>query len=208
LSSLAAVASASAQEPGERVDDATGLAALEVFLEDVRSLTAEFEQEIWTADHRLLQTETGTLALERPNRFRWTYREPTELIVVADGKKLWIYDVELEQVTVAPFDDTITTSPAMLLSGDRSVREGFTVEQSYERDGLDWIKLTPRAGGADFTSVLIGFDGSAPKRLELVDGLNHVTRITLDDLVVNPDLDDATFELEVPEGVAVSGADG
>jgi outer membrane lipoprotein carrier protein len=208
LSSLAAVASASAQEPGERVDDATGLAALEVFLEDVRSLTAEFEQEIWTADHRLLQTETGTLALERPNRFRWTYREPTELIVVADGKKLWIYDVELEQVTVAPFDDTIATSPAMLLSGDRSVREGFTVEQSYERDGLDWIKLTPRAGGADFTSVLIGFDGSAPKRLELVDGLNHVTRITLDDLVVNPDLDDATFELEVPEGVAVSGADG
>jgi outer membrane lipoprotein carrier protein len=205
LSSLAAVASASAQEPAATVDDATGLAALEAFLADVRSLTAEFEQEIWTADHRLLQTETGTLALERPNRFRWTYREPTELTVVADGTKLWIYDVELEQVTVAPFDDTLATSPAMLLSGDRSVREGFTVAQSYEQEGLDWIKLTPKAGGADFTSVLIGFDGTAPKRLDLVDGLNQVTRITLDKLVVNPELDDATFELEVPDGVDVSG---
>jgi len=208
LSSLAVVAGASAQEPGETVDDATGLAALEAFLADVRSLTAEFEQELWTADHRLQQTETGTLALERPNRFRWTYREPTELTVVADGKKLWIYDVELEQVTVAPFDDTLATSPAMLLSGDRSVREGFTVARSYEADGLDWIKLVPKAGGTDFTSVLIGFDGTAPKRLELVDGLNHVTRITLENLVVNPELDDATFELEIPEGVDVSGAEG
>ena len=205
LSSLAAVAGASAQESGETVDDATGLAALEAFLADVRSLTGEFEQQIWTADHRLLQTETGTLALERPNRFRWTYREPTELTVVADGTKLWIYDVELAQVTVAPFDDTLLTSPAMLLSGDRSVREGFTVAQSYEQDGLDWIKLTPKAGGADFTSVLIGFDGTAPKRIDLVDGLNQVTRITLDKVVVNPELDDATFELEVPEGVDVSG---
>ncbi|HJR71249.1 MAG TPA: outer membrane lipoprotein chaperone LolA [Gammaproteobacteria bacterium] len=203
--STAAVAAASAQQPGESVDDATGLAALEAFLADVKSLAAEFEQEIWTADHRLLQTETGTLALERPNRFRWTYREPTELTVVADGTKLWIYDVELEQVTVAPLDDTLLTSPAMLLSGDRSVREGFTVTQSYELEGLDWIKLTPKAGGTDFMSVRIGFDGTAPKRLELVDGLNQVTRITLDNLVVNPEIDDATFELEVPDGVDVSG---
>lgn len=205
LSSIAAAAGASAQESGEGVDDEAGLAALEAFLADVRSLSAEFEQELWTADHRLLQTETGTLALERPNRFRWTYRAPTELLVVADGAKLWIYDVELEQVTVAPLDDSFLSSPAMLLSGDRGVREGFTVARSYELEGLDWIKLTPKAGGADFTSVLIGFDGTTPRRLELVDGLNQVTRISLENLVVNPELDDAMFELEVPEGVDVSG---
>jgi outer membrane lipoprotein carrier protein len=200
-----AVAGASAQEPRNTVDDATGLAALEAFLAEVHSLAADFKQEIWTADHRLVQTETGTVALDRPNRFRWTYREPTELTVVANGTKLWIYDADLAQVTVAPFDDTLATSPAMLLSGDRSVREGFTVAESYDFEGLDWIKLTPKAGGADFTSVRIGFDGTAPKRLELVDGLNHVTRITLDNLVVNPELDDALFEFEVPAGVDVSG---
>jgi outer membrane lipoprotein carrier protein len=205
LSSLAVVAGAAAQEPARAVDDATGLAALDAFLADVRSLTAEFEQELWSGDHRLLQTETGTLALARPNRFRWVYREPTELTVVADGEKLWIYDVELEQVTVAPLDDTITTSPAMLLSGDRSVREGFTVAESYEFEGLDWIKLVPKAGGSDFASVRIGFDGTTPKRLELVDGLNEVTRITLQNLVVNPELDAGTFVLDVPPGVDISG---
>jgi outer membrane lipoprotein carrier protein len=205
LASLAVVASAAAQEPARTVDDPTGLAALEAFLADVHSLTAEFEQELWSSDHRLLQTETGTLALERPNRFRWVYREPTELTVVADGEKLWIYDVELEQVTVAPLDDAVATSPAMLLSGDRSVREGFTVAESHEVEGLKWIKLVPKAGGSDFASVRIGFDGTAPKRLELVDGLNEVTRITLQNLVVNPELDADTFELDVPAGVAISG---
>ena len=203
LASLALVAGA--QEPARTVDDAQGLAALEAFLADVHSLTAEFKQEIWGKDQTLLQTETGTLALERPNRFRWIYREPTELTVVADGTKLWIYDKDLEQVTVAPLDDTIATSPAMLLSGDRSVREGFTVEESYEHEGLDWIKLVPKTGGSDFTSVRIGFEGKAPKRLELVDGLNEVTRITLENLVVNPELEDATFDFEVPPGAEVSG---
>ena len=67
----------------------------------------------------------------------------------------------------------------MLLSGDRSVRDGFDVVETYTVDGLDWVKLEPKAAGTDFTSVLIGFNGTAPQRLELVDGLNQVTRIEL-----------------------------
>lgn len=186
----------------------SGPATLEGFLDGVQSLTADFRQEIWTADQRLLQTETGTLALERPNRFRWLYREPTELTVVADGARLWIYDVELEQVTVAPFDSSMGASPAMLLSGDRSVREGFDVADSYPAEGLNWVKLTPKAGGGDFSSVLIGFDGTTPRRLELVDGLNQVTRIELDNLAVNPELGDEVFEFDVPAGVDVIGDEG
>jgi outer membrane lipoprotein carrier protein len=174
----------------------------------VRSLTADFSQELYTDDQRLLQTETGTLSLERPNRFRWTYAEPTELTVVADGSRLWIYDVELEQVTVAPFDDSVASSPAMLLSGDRNVREEFEVVSAYTFEGLDWVKLEPIAGGSDFISVLIGFSGTTPRRLELVDGLNQVTRIELTNLVVNPELDGGLFELEVPAGVHVIGGEG
>jgi outer membrane lipoprotein carrier protein len=202
LSSVAAAGWASAQPTD------SGSTTLEAFLDGVHSLTADFRQEIWTADQRLLQTETGTLALERPNRFRWLYREPTELTVVADGARLWIYDVELEQVTVAPFDSSMGVSPAMLLSGDRSVREGFDVADSYPAEGLNWVKLTPKTGGGDFSSVLIGFDGTTPRRLELVDGLNQVTRIELDNLAVNPELGDDVFELEVPAGVDVIGDEG
>jgi chaperone LolA len=195
-------------EPAEKGSVAQGLATLEGFLDGVRSLEADFKQELFTADRQLLQTETGSLALKRPNRFRWTYVDPTELVVAADGKRLWIYDVELAQVTVAPFDDTVGASPALLLSGDRNVREEFEVVDTYVAEGLDWVKLAPRAGGSDFASVLIGFSGTAPRRLELVDGLNQVTRIELDNLDVNPELADDVFELDVPAGVDVIGGEG
>jgi outer membrane lipoprotein carrier protein len=129
-------------------------------------------------------------------------------VSVADGAKLWMYDVELSQVTVAPLDETVGSSPAMLLSGDRSVREGFDVVATYTRDGLEWVKLAPRADAPDFSSVLIGFDGQAPRRLELVDGLNHVTRIELGNVVVNPDIADSVFEFSPPPDVEVLGDPG
>jgi outer membrane lipoprotein carrier protein len=189
-------------------ESAKGMATLQAFLDDVQSLTADFKQELWTADQRLLQTETGSLSLKRPNRFRWTYVDPTELVVVANGSRLWIYDVELAQVTVAPFDKSVGASPAMLLSGDRNVRDEFEVVQTYVAEGLDWVKLVPRVGGSDFASVLIGFSATVPRRLELVDGLNQVTRIELDGLDVNPELADDLFELDVPAGVDVIGGEG
>ena len=90
---LALVTSASAQSA---VD---GMATLQAFLDGVQTLTADFKQELWTADQRPLQTDTGSLSMKRPNRFRWTYEEPAELTIVADGERLWIYDVELAQVS-------------------------------------------------------------------------------------------------------------
>jgi outer membrane lipoprotein carrier protein len=205
---LLALCGAAWAQPAADGNDAAGVATLEAFLRDVHTLTADFKQELWTADQRLLQTETGTLSLRRPNRFRWIYAQPTQLTVVADGKQLWIYDVELAQITVAPLDSTVESTPAMLLSGDRNVRDGFNVVQTYRADGLDWIKLVPKKGGTDFSSVLIGFKGKAPLRLELVDGLNQVTRIELENLAVNPDVADSTFEFKPPVGVDVIGGEG
>jgi len=201
-------AASAASQSSATSDAARGLATLEAFLDGVRSLTADFTQELYGADQRLLETETGTLSLARPNRFRWSYVRPTELVVVADGTTLWMYDVELSQVTVAPLDETVGSSPAMLLSGDRSVRDGFDVVQTYTLDGLDWVKLAPKADASDFTSVLIGFDGNAPQRLELVDGLNQVTRIVFANVVVNPSLDDGIFRFQPPAGVDVIGGEG
>ena len=208
LLALIAACGVARAQPATEGNTAAGIATLEAFLSDVHSLTADFRQELWTADHRLLQTETGTLSLRRPNRFRWVYAKPTQLTVVADGKQLWIYDVELAQVTVAPLDTTVESTPAMLLSGDRNVRDGFNVVQTYKLDGLDWVKLVPKTGGTDFSSVLIGFRGKAPERLELVDGLNQVTRIELANLAVNPEVAEATFEFKPPPGVDVIGGQG
>jgi outer membrane lipoprotein carrier protein len=204
----AVAATGAAAQPRETGDTAKGLATLEAFLGDVHSLTADFTQELYSADRRLLETETGTLSLERPNRFRWSYVEPTELLVVGDGEKLWMYDVELAQVTVASLDETVGSSPAMLLSGDRRIRDTFDVVEFYLRDGLDWVKLAPKADASDFVSVLIGFQGSAPRQLELVDGLNQVTRIQFANVVVNPEVEDAVFRFSPPAGVDVIGNEG
>ena len=198
LFSIAAVDGASAQSA------VVGLERLEAFLDEVRSLTASFKQELWTEDEQLLQTDTGTLSLKRPNRFRWTYDAPAELVIVADGAKLWIYDKELAEVTVTPFDDSVGASPAVLLSGDRNVREDFDVVRSYTLDELDWIELEPKTA-SDFSSISIGFSGNEPRRLELVDGLGQVTRVVLDDLAVNPEIADDVFHLDVPSGVDVNG---
>lgn len=191
-----------------------GIATLEAFLDDVHSLRAEFEQELWSAGQELEQTDSGSLWMKRPNRFRWVYDAPdangrpeTQLVVGADGQRLWIYDVEIAQITVTPFDDTVGTSPAMLLSGDRAVRDEFEVVDAYPADGLDWIKLEP-VRSSDFSTVSIGFRGTEPRRLELVDGLGQVTRIVLDNLVVNPEIADDVFELDVPDGVSVIGGEG
>ena len=197
---VAAIHSAAAQEAS------VGIERLEAFLDQVRSLTATFKQELWTEDKRLLQTDTGSLSLKRPNRFRWTYDAPAELVVVADGAQLWIYDKELAEVTVTPFDDSVGASPAVLLSGDRNVREDFDVVQSYTLEALDWIKLVPKSS-SDFSSISIGFSGTEPRRLELVDGLGQITRVELDNVVVNPEIADDVFHLDVPAGVDVSGND-
>jgi outer membrane lipoprotein carrier protein len=206
LLTFGVAAAVSAQPTDDSAAD--GLALLEAFLADVKTLTADFQQELRSADQRLLETDTGTLALQRPNRFRWSYREPSELLVVADGRQIFMYDVELEQVTVAPLDESIASSPAMLLSGDRGVRDGFNVVETYDRDGLRWVKLEPKTAGTDFASVLIGFNGRAPQTLELVDGLNQITRIELGNVEVNPDIAAAAFEFQPPEGVAVTGDRG
>jgi len=183
-----------------------GVAALERFVDDVETLSAQFTQELWSADQRLLEESAGTLSLKRPNRFYWHYEAPFETVVVADGESLWMYDVELEQVSVTPLEQMAEASPAMLLSGGEDLHETFDVAQSYSLDGTDWVKLTPKTPGGDFSSVLIGFgDEGLPRHLEYVDGLEQTTRIDFANVVVNAAVDDHVFEFEPPPGADVIG---
>src|SRR5690606_23940389 len=165
-------------------------------------------QELWSADDELIETSSGSVALERPNRFRWEYESPYEQLIVADGERVWIYDVELEQVTVSPIDAGANASPALLLSGDEAVRDSFAVVATYTADGIDWVELEPELPGADFVSVTIGFDGGTPRLIELVDGLNQITRIELSEVELGAKLPAELFRFEPPSGVDVLGADG
>jgi outer membrane lipoprotein carrier protein len=196
-----ATATATAQD----ATGAGGAAALDDFLASVETFRARFEQELWSADQQLLETSAGELWLRRPNRFRWHYVAPFEQLVVADGARLWMYDIELEQVTVASLDETGGPSPAQLLSGDESVRDAFAVTAEFEYDGLAWVRLEPRSAGTDFSAVLAGFRDGALELIELVDGLDQVTRIEFSDAATNLGLDQSLFEFEPPPGVDVLG---
>lgn len=190
-------------------DDASNdaVSALDHFLERVDSFSAEFEQEVRDSNQQLVETSRGTVSLKRPGRFRWNYTTPYEQLVLSDGQRLWMYDVELKQATVTKLDELGTTSPAMLLSGDESVRDGFD-EQSFVRDGLPWVRLRPRVADPEFREVSIRFDAGVPDVVEFVNGLDQTTRISFSAVEVNPELNDRLFEFHRPRGVDVLGDEG
>ena len=182
-----------------------GVASLDTFIETTRTLRAEFRQELWNSEGRLIETAVGTLWLKRPNMFLWNYREPFEQLIVGDGENLWIYDMELGQVTVNPLDDSIAATPAMLLSGDEAVRDGFDVMESFTAEGIEWVRLAPRLEGTDFSNVLIGFRAGLLDSLELLDGLDQVTEIEFREVEVNPEISNDSFQFSPPENVDVIG---
>jgi len=127
----------------EFISNPSGSESLENFLGTTRTLRAEFQQELWNSEGQLIERAAGMLWIKRPNQFLWNYQEPFEQLVVADGMNLWIYDVELGQVTVSPLDQLVSATPAMLLSGDQVVRDGFEITENFTTNGINWVRLVP-----------------------------------------------------------------
>lgn len=185
--------------------DGVGSGPLDRFLEETRTLRAEFSQELLDGGGNLVETASGTFSLKRPNRFLWRYSEPFEQQVVADSENLWIHDVELEQVTVSPLDGAVASSPAILLSGDGQVRDGFEIVETSGDGTIAWISLAPIEPGVDFRSVQVGFDAGELFALVLVDALGQVTSIQFRNMAVNLEIEDEFFRFEPPAGADVIG---
>jgi len=198
---LAAAPPARAQDP-----DVAALARVEGYLAGLQSLRADFDQEIVGAEGSVRERAKGTLFLQKPGRFRWDYREPYAQQLVSDGTRVWLYDEELEQVTVREAGESLSTTPAMLLSGRGDVASTFEVRAGEQDGSLQWVELTPRLEESDFRSVRLGFRGSELERMELTDRLGQTARIRFSDIQRNPGLPVALFEFDPPAGVDVVGA--
>lgn len=185
-----------------------GVARMHAFLSDVKTLKADFQQTVLDSTGKQVKQSTGTLAIKRPNRFRWDYAKPNEEVIVADGKRLWLYDVQLSQVTVKPLNDTLAASPAVLLSGSNDVEKSFTVADLGEKDGLAWVSLLPKVKDTDFESVRLGFKGVDVTVMELKDNLGNTTRIVFDHLQRNVAVGDDSFSFTPPQGADVIGDTG
>lgn len=192
---------AAAQAPADA--NKTGLDRLRHFMDQVHTLHASFRQEIVSATREVLEQSSGQVTLSRPGRFRWDYEQPYERVVVADGSRLWLYEADLEQVTVRPLAAGLGATPADLLTGERDILERFELVSSWTGEQMLWVRLRPRSADSDFDAVAIGFQGDRPVELELHDRLGQQTRLYLSDITLNGPVSDDTFRLTVPEGVDV-----
>jgi chaperone LolA len=144
--------------------------------------------------------------MQRPGKFRWDYLSPYEQVIVADGKKLWVYDKDLEQVTVNQLDAAIGNTPALLLSGDESLELSFRiVELDKKTAGLDWVELFPKEAQSSFTSMRLAFSAHHLEYMELIDSFGQTTQIKFSNTKNNPDINANLFNFTPPKGVDVIG---
>lgn len=193
--------------PQAAADDA--LACVERYVLPLETMTAEFVQVVRDRDDQITDRTTGSLSFWRPNRFRWDYREPYEQTIVADGERLWLYDADLDQVTVRSLEAGLGSTPAMLLSGARSIADGFEGAGIDTVEGWRWCHLLPKDGNADFERVSMVFSPEGRLAgLVMYDKLGQNTRIDFTDLKRNPKLRESRFRFEPPEGADVIGDAG
>ena len=182
---------------------ADGVGDLEAFYNNVDSLSAHFEQEQKDDNGQTLQQASGTFLLSRPDRFRWEYTAPYKQVIVSDGETFRFYDVDLAQVTIRSIDATLQATPALLLTGGAALEDAFNIASAGQRDGMSWVRLTPRADDTDFQEVRLGLKDQVPSVMELDDNLGQTTHIRFTDIELNPKLDEARFTLDIPDDVEV-----
>ena len=200
---LCATVASGATGAASEASNAAGVARLRSFLANVQGLEAQFHQKVIDSHKQVLEDASGTVVMQRPGRFRWNYQAPFERVIVADGEKVWLYEADLDQVTIRRLTSGIGDTPAALLTGKETVLERFTVEKSWSEDGLALVRLKPRSPDSDFAGVTLGFDGPGLRRLLLDDRLGQQTRIDLSDVRTNPQLSPEVFRFQVPPGADV-----
>ncbi len=188
-----------AQSAEQRLSDA---------LANLDNLTAEFKQTVLDDSKRIVQQSSGTLAIQRPGKFSWIYTEPYEQRIIADGEELWIYDVDLDQVTVRPMETSLASAPIMILMRENEIGAEFDISEVGQRKFLYWVELKPKSQDIDYTNVYIGIEKGAVKAMELRDKFGQSTQIVFDNLRVNVVHNPATFKFVPPAGVDVFGLGG
>ncbi|MEO5669059.1 MAG: outer membrane lipoprotein chaperone LolA [Ramlibacter sp.] len=190
---------------------AAGLESLENFVRSAKSGRADFTQVVTgpVKDGQAARSKSssGTFEFIRPNRFRFNYRKPFEQTIVADGQTLWLYDVDLNQVTARKQAQTLGSTPAALIASASdldALRKDFDLQAAADKDGLQWVQATPRAKDGQVSSVRIGFRGNDLAALEILDGFGQRSLITFTRMELNAAIAPDLFQFKPPQGADVT----
>ena len=186
-----------------QADQTASVQRLTGLLQKAETLTGRFSQLSLDGSGTQLQETSGELALKRPGQFRWHTDEPMEQLLVSDGNKVWLYDPDLEQVTIQTLDQRLTHTPALLLSGDVStISENFEVSHREAGEVVDFT-LRPKAKDTLFDNLRLSFRGGVINDMQMIDGVGQRTNILFNGVRVNQPLAAELFTFEIPEGTDV-----
>ena len=186
-------------------DAGEGVSLLKVFLSKTKTMHANFQQKL--LDHKgvLLQQSAGVFDLKRPGRFSWDYVIPYPQKIISNGKKIWIYDEELEQVTIKKYSQILAGSPVILLDQQKDITEDFEVSDKGFDDNQHWVVLLPKSVDKEFKKIEIGMVKAGLQTMRLYDGFDQITIIEFDSLTTNIKLEDKMFYFKPPNGTDVIG---
>ncbi len=199
LTGLIAALAASSAFAGARDD-------LNAFTKGLKGLSGQFTQQVFDPSGKLKESSSGQVALSAPRLFRWEYVKPYPQLIVADGKKVWVHDPDLQQVTVRPQGEEEQNSPLSALIDPSRLDAQFNVKELGAVEGLEWLSLTPKTeGDAGFRSARLGFDKTGLAKMQVVDALGQQTEISFSGWKRNPAFAAGTFRYAPPKGVDVIG---
>lgn len=192
------------------VTGATGLNSLEMFVKTVKTGRADFTQVV-TAPAKegqapRVKTSSGSFEFSRPNRFKFLYKKPFEQSIVADGQTLWLYDVDLNQVTARKQAQVLGSTPAALIASApdlHALQADFTLAAAPDRDGLEWVLATPKAKDSQLQSIGVGLRAGELVVLEILDSFGQKSSLRFGAFVANAPIDASSFQFKPPAGADV-----
>ena len=186
------------------ITHAGAIEKLKTFIAATHSAQADFTQDVLDQSGKNIQSASGIMQFQRPGKFRWIYQKPYEQLIVGDGERFWLYDADLNQVTVRKLDAALGSSPAALLSGSNEIENGFTLTEDGSSDNLEWLQARPKAQDSGFEKILMAFDVRANLVvMELYDAFGHKTVLKFSALQRNPNLSEKQFQFTPPQGADV-----
>lgn len=175
---------------------------LKSFVQDVKSGRASFTQVVTSPDGAKKRSTKGNFEFVRPNRFRFAYDKPLEQLIVADGQKVWIYDPDLQQVSVRQMSQALGATPAALLAGG-SLDRDFSLKALPDRDGQQWVEAVPKQNDSPFQAVIVGFKGKDLSALEIVDNFGQKSQLSFSQVEANANIAPESFRFTPPKGADV-----